>query len=284
MNRRIAHAAVAATAAVALTAAPAVTASAQESLPAQTQDARGDTYYLNREGTYYVRTLQEAAKPYAQLDSAQQEKAVAVLDAAVAGLIGTGVIRDQPADQPTGATPAPVPTAAESRAPAAPESPAPATTTATATTATTASPDPATTAKAPEQAVGTSDVDPSNPAPVAAGLVKFPPVLVLAGTTYYLNKDGHTFVADISRVNADVTPEETAQSEALVQANAGEVGKQGLEAARAGGEADVATPYAAARGLEAETGSNTLVRALFALVLAGALGAAFFGVARRRLV
>lgn len=284
MNRRIAHAAVAATAAVALTAAPAVTASAQESLPAQTQDARGDTYYLNREGTYYVRTLQEAAKPYAQLDSAQQEKAVAVLDAAVAGLIGTGVIRDQPADQPTGATPAPVPTAAESPAPAAPESPAPATTTATATTATTASPDPATTAKAPEQAVGTSDVDPSNPAPVAAGLVKFPPVLVLAGTTYYLNKDGHTFVADISRVNADVTPEETAQSEALVQANAGEVGKQGLEAARAGGEADVATPYAAARGLEAETGSNTLVRALFALVLAGALGAAFFGVARRRLV
>lgn len=255
MNRRIAHAAVAATAAVALTAAPAVTASAQESLPAQTQDARGDTYYLNREGTYYVRTLQEAAKPYAQLDSAQQEKAVAVLDAAVAGLIGTGVIRDQPADQPTGATPAPVPTAAESPAPAA-----------------------------PEQAVGTSDVDPSNPAPVAAGLVKFPPVLVLAGTTYYLNKDGHTFVADISRVNADVTPEETAQSEALVQANAGEVGKQGLEAARAGGEADVATPYAAARGLEAETGSNTLVRALFALVLAGALGAAFFGVARRRLV
>lgn len=284
MNRRIAHAAVAATAAVALTAAPAVTASAQESLPAQTQDARGDTYYLNREGTYYVRTLQEAAKPYAQLDSAQQEKAVAVLDAAVAGLIGTGVIRDQPADQPTGATPAPVPTAAETRAPAAPESPAPATTTATATTATTASPDPATTARAPEQAVSTSDVDPSNPAPVAAGLVKFPPVLVLAGTTYYLNKDGHTFVADISRVNADVTPEETAQSEALVQANAGEVGKQGLEAARAGGEADVATPYAAARGLEAETGSNTLVRALFALVLAGALGAAFFGVARRRLV
>lgn len=282
MNRRIAHAAVAATAAVALTAAPAVTASAQESLPAQTQDARGDTYYLNREGTYYVRTLQEAAKPYAQLDSAQQEKAVAVLDAAVAGLIGTGVIRDQPADQPTGATPAPVPTAAETQAPAAPESPAPATT--TATTATTASPDPATTAKAPEQAVGTSDVDPSNPAPVAAGLVKFPPVLVLAGTTYYLNKDGHTFVADISRVNADVTPEETAQSEALVQANAGEVGKQGLLAARAGGEADVATPYAAARGLEAETGSNTLVRALFALVLAGALGAAFFGVARRRLV
>lgn len=282
MNRRIAHAAVAATAAVALTAAPAVTASAQESLPAQTQDARGDTYYLNREGTYYVRTLQEAAKPYAQLDSAQQEKAVAVLDAAVAGLIGTGVIRDQPADQPTGATPAPVPTAAETQAPAAPESPAPATT--TATTATTASPDPATTAKAPEQAVGTSDVDPSNPAPVAAGLVKFPPVLVLAGTTYYLNKDGHTFVADISRVNADVTPEETAQSKALVQANAGEVGKQGLEAARAGGEADVATPYAAARGLEAETGSNTLVRALFALVLAGALGAAFFGVARRRLV
>ena len=156
-----------------------------------------------------------------------------------------------------------------------------------------------------EDALGAGDVEPTGDAPVASGLVEFPPVLTLDGTTYYLNKDGHTFVTDIERVDADVTPEEVAASEALISANAGEIGRQGLEAARAAGEADneaqaeaqaeapaatptetpVETQYAtAARGLEAETGSNTLVRAVFALLLASALGAAFFAFARRRLV
>lgn len=156
-----------------------------------------------------------------------------------------------------------------------------------------------------EDALGAGDVESSGDAPVASGLVEFPPVLTLDGTTYYLNKDGHTFVTDIERVDADVTPEEVAASEALISANAGEIGRQGLEAARAAGEADneaqaeaqaeapaatptetpVETQYAtAARGLEAETGSNTLVRAVFALLLASALGAAFFAFARRRLV
>lgn len=162
-----------------------------------------------------------------------------------------------------------------------------------------------------EDALGAGDVEPTGDAPVASGLVEFPPVLTLDGTTYYLNKDGHTFVNDIDRVDADVTPEEVAASEALISANAGEIGRQGLEAARAAGEAEAeadaeaeapaeapaetlaATPaeapaetqYAATtRGLEAETGSNTLVRAVFALLLASALGAGFFAFARRRLI
>lgn len=258
--------AAAAVAATALIAAP--VASAQDvaqDLPAETADVRGEQYFLNEEGSHYVRTLQEAAKPYAQLDSGQQERAVAVADAAVAGLIGSGVIRDQPADQPTGE---PVPTDPE-----ATETPAP-------------SPSPE---NAAEQPLGAEDVNPASGDPVAHGLVKFPPVLTLNGETFFLNKDGHTFVADITRVNADVTPEEAAESEAMIQANAGEIGRQGLEAARAAGEAVVdkqmANPYAApARGLEAETGSNTVARALFALVLASALGAGFFAFARRRLV
>ena len=105
MNRTTRAAAVATAAAAALLAVP-VAATAQD-LPAETADARGEQYFLNEEGSHYVRTLQEAAQPYAQLDSGQQERAVAVADAAVAGLIGSGVIRDQPADQPTGE---PVPT------------------------------------------------------------------------------------------------------------------------------------------------------------------------------
>ena len=150
-----------------------------------------------------------------------------------------------------------------------------------------------------EDALGVGDVESTGDAPVASGLVEFPPVLTLDGTTYYLNKDGHTFVNDIDRVDADVTPEEVAASEALISANAGEIGRQGLEAARAAGEAEAEadaeaeapaeapaeTQYAATtRGLEAETGSNTLVRGVFALLLASALGAAFFAFARRRLI
>lgn len=268
MNRTTRAAAVATAAAAALLAVP-VAATAQD-LPAETADARGEQYFLNEEGSHYVRTLQEAAQPYAQLDSSQQERAVAVADAAVAGLIGSGVIRDQPSDQPTGG---PVPTDPE----------------ATETPAETPAPSPE---NAPEEPLGAEDVDPADDNPVAHGLVKFPPVLTLDGKTYFLNKDGHTFVADVTRVNANVTPEETAESEAMIQANAGEIGRQGLEAARAAGEAveaavndEIASPYAApARGLEAETGSNTVARALFALALASALGAGFFAFARRRLI
>lgn len=275
MNRTTRAAAVATAAAAALLAVP-VAATAQD-LPAETADARGEQYFLNEEGSHYVRTLQEAAQPYAQLDSGQQERAVAVADAAVAGLIGSGVIRDQPADQPTGE---PVPTDPE--ATEATETPAE-----TPTEAPVPSPE-----NAPEEPLGAEDVDPADDNPVAHGLVKFPPVLTLNGETYFLNKDGHTFVADVTRVNADVTPEETAESEAMIQANAGEIGRQGLEAARAAGEAveaavndEIASPYAApARGLEAETGSNTVARALFALALASALGAGFFAFARRRLI
>ncbi|MBA5244475.1 hypothetical protein [Corynebacterium haemomassiliense] len=275
MNRTTRAAAVATAAAAALLAVP-VAATAQD-LPAETADARGEQYFLNEEGSHYVRTLQEAAQPYAQLDSGQQERAVAVADAAVAGLIGSGVIRDQPADQPTGE---PVPTDPE--ATEATETPAE-----TPTEAPVPSPE-----NAPEEPLGAEDVDPADDNPVAHGLVKFPPVLTLDGKTYFLNKDGHTFVADVTRVNADVTPEETAESEAMIQANAGEIGRQGLEAARAAGEAveaavndEITSPYAApARGLEAETGSNTVARALFALALASALGAGFFAFARRRLI
>lgn len=275
MNRTTRAAAVATAAAAALLAVP-VAATAQD-LPAETADARGEQYFLNEEGSHYVRTLQEAAQPYAQLDSGQQERAVAVADAAVAGLIGSGVIRDQPADQPTDE---PVPTDPE--ATEATETPAE-----TPTEAPVPSPE-----NAPEEPLGAEDVDPADDNPVAHGLVKFPPVLTLDGKTYFLNKDGHTFVADVTRVNADVTPEETAESEAMIQANAGEIGRQGLEAARAAGEAveaavndEIASPYAApARGLEAETGSNTVARALFALALASALGAGFFAFARRRLI
>lgn len=267
MNRLVAAAAAGA---LALAALPTPDAAAQD-LPKETTDAHGETFYLNDEGTHYVTDIQEAAQPYAELDSTQQEKAVAIADAAVAGLIETGIIReanvpapslDDDTTTPTETTP---PSETASAPVATPSGEAPA-----------------------ELPLGSSDVDPAAVAPIANGLVKFPPVLTIDDVTYYLNKNGHTFVADILRVNADVTPEEVEASDVLVTKYAGEVARQGAEAARAAGEPVDETlevaPADTDRGLAAETGSNVLVRTLFALALASVLGAAFFAFARRRLV
>lgn len=273
MNRLVAAATVGA---LALAALPTPDAAAQD-LPKETTDARGETFYLNDEGTHYVTDIQEAAKPYAELDSTQQEKAVDIADAAVAGLIETGIIREANAPEPSlddGTTTPTETTPAETTPPSE---------TASAPVATPSGETPA------ELPLGSSDVDPEAVAPIANGLVKFPPVLTIDDVTYYLNKNGHTFVADILRVNADVTPEEVEASDVLVTKYAGEVVRQGTEAARAAGEPvddtdDTDDTDDADRGLAAETGSNTLVRALFALALASVLGAAFFAFARRRLV
>ena len=97
MNRLVAAATVGA---LALAALPTPDAAAQD-LPKETTDARGETFYLNDEGTHYVTDIQEAAKPYAELDSTQQEKAVDIADAAVAGLIETGIIREANAPEPS---------------------------------------------------------------------------------------------------------------------------------------------------------------------------------------
>lgn len=237
---------------------------AAEDLPAQTTDARGETYYLNDEHTHYVTDLKSAAQPYAQLDSAQQEKAVAVADAAIAGLIDAGVIHDGP-------TP-------EDEAPVGTVTPVAEPTTPAATPA--------------DEAMGADEVDPADPAPVAAGHVKFPPVLTIADAVWFLNADGHTYVADVQRVNATPTPEEIAASNELVQANQGEVGRQGLQAARAAGEVPVSeapagvsaaeAPYVATRGIAAETGSNTLMRVLASLLVMSLFGGMALGVARVR--
>lgn len=260
----------------ALIAAGAVVAAAPfaaaEDLPAQTTDMRGETYYLNDEHTHYVTDLKSAAQPYAQLDSAQQERAVAVADAAIAGLIDAGVIHDGPTPSADAPVETPAETPAETTTPVA---------------------DATTPAAAPvDEAIGADEVDPSDPAPVAAGHVKFPPVLTIADAVWFLNADGHTYVADVQRVNATPTPEEIAASNELVQANQGEVGRQGLQAARAAGEAPVAeapagapaaeTPYVSTRGIAAETGSNTLMRVLASLLVMSLFGGMALSVARVR--
>lgn len=266
--------------ALALSAAP--LAGAQD-LPVEVQDAFGATYFLNEAGDYYVADAAQVAVPYAQLSAADQERAVDVTRAAIAGLI------DAPADASASAeAPAEAPKGDVVATPVTPEGDG-----------------------VPNEKVLDADaVDPNNPAPVQGGLVALPSVLTVNGETFYLNADGATYVNDIARVADTPTPEEVEASAKLVAEHSGEVREQGLEEARAGGKDVEAAPDAGAadapavevqhqaapapagaavegmqaRGMAAETGSNTFLRALVALVIASGLGAAVFLVGRRYLI
>lgn len=264
--------------ALALSAAP--LAGAQD-LPVEVQDAFGATYFLNEAGDYYVADAAQVAVPYAQLSAADQERAVDVTRAAIAGLI------DAPADASASAeAPAEAPKGDVVATPVTPEGDG-----------------------VPNEKVLDADaVDPNNPAPVQGGLVALPSVLTVNGETFYLNADGATYVNDVARVADNPTPEEVEASAKLVAEHSGEVREQGLEEARAGGKDVEAAPEASAapavevqhqaapapagaavegvqaRGMAAETGSNTFLRALVALVIASGLGAAVFLVGRRYLI
>ena len=114
-----------------------------------------------------------------------------------------------------------------------------------------------------------AELSPGAIAGIAAAAIGIP--VVIAGVTYFLNQDGVTLVGSSERVNQQPTPEEKEKSDQLRAEHADEIAAQQVAAA-------------ANRGVEAETGSNTLVRTLFALVIASVLGAAAFVAGRRFLV
>lgn len=258
-------------------------AQAQE-YPAVTSDARGNQYFLNQEGTHYLPERELASVEFSALASEDREKAVEVSRAALAGLVSAG---EEVA--PSNAT------AADARATAIQDAPA----------------TEVTQEVQQEHVFGPEHVDPASDDPIAAGLLSLPPVLTIAETTYYLNADGKTYVSDIDRVQETPSAEETAASQALLADNGAEVARQALEAARAAGQpvgysaqadagaeaagatgagavaGDSAAAAAAAateRGIAAETGNNTVAKALFALVVASVIGAAAFAYGRRFLV
>ena len=114
-----------------------------------------------------------------------------------------------------------------------------------------------------------AELSPGAIAGIAAAAIGIP--VVIAGVTYFLNQDGETLVGSSERVNQQPTPEEKEKSDQLRAEHADEIAAQQVAAA-------------ANRGVEAETGSNTFVRTLFALVIASVLGAAAFVAGRRFLV
>ncbi|MCZ9307287.1 hypothetical protein L8V01_07315 [Corynebacterium sp. c8Ua_181] len=102
---------------------------------------------------------------------------------------------------------------------------------------------------------------------------------------YFLNKDGKTWVKSQDRVNAEPTPEEKAESEKIVAEHKDEINAQLAEQGQ-GNNAEGTAPAAgesadSARGMSAETGSNSVAQALAALAVAAMVAAGAF-VARRK--
>lgn len=102
-----------------------------------------------------------------------------------------------------------------------------------------------------------------------------PAALVIGGITWYLSQDGKTYVKDEARKNQEPTAEEKAASEQMLNANKDAVIAQGGQLA----EGDAAP--AAARGMSAETGSNSVAQALAALAVAAMVAAGAFAARRK---
>jgi len=114
-----------------------------------------------------------------------------------------------------------------------------------------------------------------------------PAALVIGGVTWYLAKDGKTYVNSQEAAQKDApSAEEKAASEQMLKENKDEVIAQGGKIAdstadKAQGQAESAG-QSQSRGISAETGSNTVARGLAALAIAVMIAAGAF-VARRKL-
>ena len=110
-----------------------------------------------------------------------------------------------------------------------------------------------------------------------------PAALVIGGVTWYLAKDGKTYVkSEEAAQKSELSAEEKAESEQLLKDNHDEVIAQGGKVAQGQAAADAALePQVANRGISAETGSNTVARGLAALAIAAMLAAGAV-VARRK--
>ncbi|MDK8763538.1 hypothetical protein QP922_06840 [Corynebacterium sp. MSK218] len=106
-----------------------------------------------------------------------------------------------------------------------------------------------------------------------------PAALIIGGVTWYLAKDGKTYVKTEEAAQKDApSAEEKAASEQMLKENKDEVIAQGGKVA----ESTAEKSQAQSRGISAETGSNTVARGLAALAIAAMIAAGAF-VARRKL-
>lgn len=110
-----------------------------------------------------------------------------------------------------------------------------------------------------------------------------PAALVIGGITWYLSQDGKTYVKDEARKNQEPTAEEKAASEQMLNANKDAVIAQGGQLAEGNAPSAPAAGKSAdaARGMSAETGSNSVAQALAALAVAAMVAAGAFAARRK---
>lgn len=133
----------------------------------------------------------------------------------------------------------------------------------------------------------------------ALGLSALPLALVIGGVKYILNhdKNGNPVYMEEGKKGQEPTAEDKAASDKLISENADEIKRQAATAEKMGegvekvgadaGTAGTTGTDAAAgadRGVNAETGNNTIAKGLVGLLIASIMGAAIFAFGRRRLV
>lgn len=109
--------------------------------------------------------------------------------------------------------------------------------------------------------------------------------VTLGGVLYNVVKDsqGKPVLVPADRPDQTPTAEDEKNTDKLVKENADEIAKQAAEKGVNGTEATV-TDAAGERGVNADTGSNTIAKGLLGLVIASIMGAAVFMFGRRQLV
>lgn len=134
---------------------------------------------------------------------------------------------------------------------------------------------------------GGSELTPGQIAGIVAGVLAG--TLVIGGVVYKLVKDknGNPVYVPEEKAGQEPTAEDKAASDKLISENADEIKRQTAAAQKNGEEVvEVGGTDAAGaeRGVNAETGNNTIAKGLVGLLLASIMGAAIFAFGRRRLV
>lgn len=134
---------------------------------------------------------------------------------------------------------------------------------------------------------GSSDLTPGQIAGIVGGVLAG--TLIIGGVVYKLVKDknGNPVYVPEDKAGQEPTAEDKAASDKLISENADEIKRQTASAQKNGEEVvEVGGTDAAdsERGVNAETGNNTIAKGLVGLLLASIMGAAIFAFGRRRLV
>ncbi len=212
----------------------------------------GETWYLHNDKQHYVKNRDQWNAPVAEI--AEGEK-VSLGDIAAAG----GVDGDQPQGNAGEGNGEPGTTDPDTTDPGAGQT----------------------------EGEGSSELTPGQIAGIVGGVLAG--TLIIGGVVYKLVKDknGNPVYVPEDKAGQEPTAEDKAASDKLISENADEIKRQTAAAQKNGEEVvEVGGTDAAdsERGVNAETGNNTIAKGLVGLLLASIMGAAIFAFGRRRLV